>query len=123
ANFHNVYINPQAFEHFTRTGKFPDKTVLVLDIYKAEEGEPRNIVSNGLFPGKRKEIAMAVKNSARPAGGKTDWAYYVLPLDRKTAKAFPDKACYDCHLQHADNDNVWVQFYPTLRDRHATPAR
>ena len=115
ANFHNVYINPEAFEHFIKTGTFPDKTVLVLDVYKAEEGEPRNIVSNGLFPGKQKEIAVAVKNIARPGGVKADWAYYDFPLDQKTAKAFPEKACYDCHLQHADNDNVWVQFYPTLR--------
>lgn len=123
ANFHNVYINPEAFEHFSETGKFPDKTVLVLDIYKAEEGEPRSIVANGLFPGKRKEIAVAVKNSALPGGVKADWAYYDFPLDQKTAKAFPEKACYDCHLQHASDDNVWVQFYPTLRARHPVPAR
>jgi hypothetical protein len=120
ANFHNVYINPEAFEHFTRTGTFPDKTVLVLDIYKAEEGEPRSIVSNGLFPGKQKEIAVAVKNSARPGGVQADWAYYDFPLDRKTAKAFAEKACYDCHLQHADNDNVWVQFYPILRAKQSS---
>jgi hypothetical protein len=117
ANFHNVYIDPDAFEHFVKTGKFPDKTMLVLDIYKAEAGEPRNIVSQGLFPGKQKEIAVAVKNSARPDGSKTDWAYYDFPLGQKTAKAFPDKACYDCHLQHADRDNVWVQFYPILKAR------
>ncbi len=119
ANFHNVYINPEAFDHFVKTGKFPDKTMLVLDIYKAEEGEPRSVVSQGLFPGKQKEIAVAVKNSARPDGSKTDWAYYDFPLGQKTAKAFPDKACYDCHLQHADRDNVWVQFYPTLRAKQA----
>ncbi|MBI3865824.1 MAG: cytochrome P460 family protein [Planctomycetia bacterium] len=117
ASFHNVYINPEAYEHFAKTGKFPDKTMLVLDVYRAEEGEPKSVVSEGLFPGKRKEIALAVKNSARPDGSKTDWAYYDFPPDKKTAKAFPDSACYDCHLQHADVDNVWVQLYPTLRSR------
>jgi hypothetical protein len=122
ANFHNVYINPEAFEHFTKTGEFPDKTVLVLDIYKAEEGEPRKIVASGLFPGKQQDIAVAVKNSARPDGSKTDWAYYDFPLGQKMAKAFPDKACYDCHLQHADLDNVWTQFYPTLRARRPASA-
>jgi hypothetical protein len=64
-----------------------------------------------------------VKNSARPDGSKTPWAYYSFtnrtapngpPL--ATAKAQPDANCYDCHLKHADRDNVWVQFYPTLRD-------
>ena len=117
ANFHNVYINPSAYADFQRTGKFPEKTVFVLDIYRAEPGEPKSVVSQGLFPGKRKEIAVAVKNSQRPDGSKTDWAYYDFPLGQKSAKAFADKACYDCHLQHADKDNVWVQFYPILRDK------
>lgn len=114
-NFHNVYINPEAYEHYTRTGKFPEPTMLVLDIYEAEQGEPLSIVSEGLFPGRHKEIAVAVKNSARPDGSKTDWAYYDFPPDQTTARAFADKACYDCHLEHADDDNVWTQFYPTLR--------
>jgi hypothetical protein len=28
----------------------------------------------------------------------------------------PDKECETCHKQHASKDNVWVQFYPILRD-------
>jgi hypothetical protein len=115
ANFHNVYINPEAYAHYARTGKFPQKTVLVLDIFKAEEREPGKIVSEGLFPGAHAGLAVAVKNSARPDGSQTDWAYYDFGLEGKTARAFLDKACYDCHLNHADDDNVWVQFYPTLR--------
>jgi hypothetical protein len=114
-NFHNVYINPEAYEHYKKTGTFPEQTVLVLDIYQAERGEPKSIVSEGLFPGRHKEIAVAVKNSARPDGSKTDWAYYDFPPDQTTSRAFPDKACYDCHLEHADEDNVLTQFYPTLR--------
>jgi hypothetical protein len=114
-NFHNVYINPEAYAEYVKSGKFPEKTVLVLDIFKAEEREPRNIVSEGLFPGQPSGLAVAVKNSARPDGSKTDWAYYDFGLDKPAAKAFPDKACYDCHIEHADDDNVWVQFYPTLR--------
>jgi len=117
ANFHNIYINPEAYAHYLKTGKFPEKTVLVLDIFKAEEREPRKIVAEGLFPGAHSGTAVAVKNSARPDGSKTDWAYYDFGHESKAAKAFADKACYDCHLEHADEDNVWVQFYPTLRDR------
>ena len=33
---------------------------------------------------------------------------------RAAAKASPDKDCYQCHRKHASDDNVWVQFYPTL---------
>ena len=34
------------------------------------------------------------------------------------AKAFPDKQCYQCHLEHGSVDNVFVQFYPTLKKVH-----
>ena len=74
-----------------------------------------SVVSEGLFPGKQTGIALAVKNSARPDGSKTDWAYYDFPAKAATAKAFADKACYQCHAEHASDDHVWVQFYPTLR--------
>jgi hypothetical protein len=114
-NFHNVYINPEAYEIYAKTGTFPEKTMLVLDVYKSEAGAPKSVVSEGRFPGKQMGIAVAVKNSARPDGSKTDWAYYDFALDQAAAREFPDKACYDCHLAHADDDKVWVQFYPTLK--------
>jgi hypothetical protein len=114
-DFHNVYINPAAYGHYVKTGKFPDKTMLVLDIYKAETREPKGIVAGGLFSGEQLRIEVAVKNSARPDGSKTDWAYYDFPPGRPTAKAFPDRTCYECHRTHAADDKVWVQFYPTLR--------
>ncbi|HLJ09819.1 MAG TPA: cytochrome P460 family protein [Planctomycetaceae bacterium] len=114
-NFHNVYINPESYRHYMKTGEFPQKTMLVLDIYKGEKGDPKSVVAEGLFPGNESGFAMAVKNSARPDGSTTDWAYYDFGVDKQSAKALPDRACYDCHLQHANEDNVWVQFYPTLR--------
>lgn len=122
-NFHNVYINPEAYEHYARTGKFPDKTMLVMDVYETKEKEPKQIVAKGFFPGKQLRIEMAVKNSRRPDGSKTDWAYYDLALNQATAKAFPDAACYQCHLQHADDDNVWIQFYPILRRHKQAQAK
>jgi len=32
-----------------------------------------------------------------------------------SAEALPDQACESCHAHNAGMDNVWVQFYPTLR--------
>ena len=60
-------------------------------------------------------IEVAVKNSNRPDKSKTVWAYYMFGLNQATAKANPDASCNQCHVKHADDDNVWVQFYPTLR--------
>jgi hypothetical protein len=122
--FHNVYIDRAAYEHYARTGKFPDKTVLVLELFESKRKEPRNIVTKGRYEGNRVALEVAVKNTERPDGSKTPWAYYDFTGTpgprgrgiRESAKAKPDGSCYDCHKQHADLDNVWVQFYPTLRE-------
>jgi hypothetical protein len=115
-NFHNIYITPAAYEQYVETGQFPDKTMLAMDVYRAGDKEPKNIVSQGHFEAEQSGFEVAVKNSQRPDGSKTVWAYYVFPSGSSSAPAQADSACYQCHLEHADDDNVWVQFYPILRD-------
>jgi hypothetical protein len=116
-DFHSVYIDPEAYETFRKTGKFPDPTILVMEVHDAKEREPKNIVSAGLFSADLKDVEVAVKNSRRPDGSTTEWAYYAFPDPTKasSAEAFKDADCFACHQKHADVDNVWVQFYPTLR--------
>lgn len=122
--FHNIYITPEAYESFIANGTFPDPTILVMEHFEAQDREPRGLLSEGVYNGKRSGFEVAVKNSSRPDGSATPWAYFVF-TDRgdpsavmPTAPAFPDVACYDCHLEHASTDNVWVQFYPVLRDKN-----
>lgn len=121
-SFHNIYIQRAAFKAYQQTGNFPEETILVMDVYSAKDKEPQGIVDRGFFEGKRQDIEVAVKNSKRPdktADSKGEWAYYIFPLKEgkpaKTATAFADKSCYDCHKVHAADDNVWVQFYPILQ--------
>ena len=95
--------------------------MLIMEVYSAGTKDPKGFLSAGKFEEKRVGFEMAVKDSRRPGGG-VPWAYYDFKLDTKlrpsgTAKAKPDGKCYDCHLKHAGDDNVWVQFYPVLRDR------
>jgi hypothetical protein len=122
--FHNVYITRTAYSSFLANGSFPDKTILVMQVFAASGAEPRNILANGVFNGQRTGLEVAVKNLHRPDGKTTPWAYYDFtdPSDPTktlpTASAFADQDCESCHRQHASLDNVWVQFYPTLRDKH-----
>jgi hypothetical protein len=113
--FHHVYLRPSSYEGFRRTGKFPEGTVLVLELHEAAQKVAPS--RHGLFEGRRVAVEAAVKDSARFPEG---WAYYSFgDGTRATATAFPRGACFECHRQHAARDNVFVQFYPVLRDgRH-----
>lgn len=121
--FHNVYITRSAYSYFLTNAVFPDKTILVMEVFAADEKEPKGILSKGVFNGKRTGVEIAVKNLHRPDGKTTPWAYYDFsdPSDptrlRMAANAFADDACESCHHLHASVDNVWVQFYPALRGK------
>ena len=123
AAFHNVYITPDGYAGFLNTKTtFPDPTILVVDIYSADKKEPHHILAKGVYNGTQSGALVAVKNSARPPGPngeKTIWAYYVFPDISKpgaSAAAQPDANCEACHKKNGLVDNVWVQFYPVLRD-------
>jgi hypothetical protein len=113
--FHHVYLRPSSYAEFRRTGAFPEGTVLVLEVHEAAQKVAPS--RHGLFEGRRVAVEAAVKDSARVPEG---WAYYSFgDGSQATATAFPRGACFECHRQHAARDNVFVQFYPVLRDaRH-----
>ena len=121
--FHNVSINKAAYDYFSANGRFPEGTVLVMQVFEAADKEPRDVLASGVFNGRRVGLEVAVKNTSRPDGKATPWAYYNFtdPSDRSkvlaSATAFPDENCANCHQLHASIDNVWVQFYPALRER------
>jgi len=113
--FHNVYLEPHAYEHYVKTGTFPEKTMLAMSVYRADRKSTAPEKLKGAFEGELISLEVAVKDGARFDDG---WAYFDFSggsRSKKTAQAFPTKQCYDCHAKHADDDNVFVQFYPILR--------
>jgi hypothetical protein len=105
--FDNVFVNPEAYKVFQETGKWPDKTIFVLEVRKAESAGSINKVghfqSTELMGGEAH-----VKDQSR--GG---WTFY--DLDEQRGTLIPKTAsCYSCHEQHAAVDTTFVQFYPTL---------
>jgi hypothetical protein len=119
--FHNIYINPEAYAHFVKTHEFPDPTILVMEIFTAADKEPKNVLAKGVYDGERIGLQFAVKDSHSPQPHTKNWAYYIAQnmFDpshalHASSSAFADKDCESCHEAH-NKDNVWVQFYPTLR--------
>jgi hypothetical protein len=92
-----------------------------MEVFSAADKEPKGVLATGVFNGDRAGLEVAVKNTRRPDGRSTPWAYYDLTdasdpsRIKPSAAAFPDQVCESCHRAHASKDNVWVQFYPTLR--------
>ena len=108
--FDNVFVNPEAYKSFLETGTWPDKTVMVLEVRKAEG--KGSINQKGNFQGtERMGLEVHVKDESRFPG---KWAFFGFD-EGKTAKMVPTTAnCYSCHAEHGAVDTTFVQFYPTL---------
>jgi len=115
--FHNVYTQPEAFDTYRSTGKFPEKTTFLLVVY--QPAQKASINKGGYFEGEMTGLAVSVKDSSRFKEG---WAYFSFGEGgdiAETAKALPAPMCFSCHDQHADDDHVFVQFHTILRSaRH-----
>lgn len=110
--FHRVYLEPAAFEQFLRTGGFRDGTMLALSIRHPERRVPPSRA--GWTEGDLAALELAVKDPSRFPG---DWGYFDFGGDAAAARALAPERCARCHARHAALDNVFVQFYPQLRDR------
>lgn len=112
-DYKHVYINPAAYREFAQTGKFPEGTVMVLEIASAAvKSEPG---LQGSYASEYIALEASVKDSKRFPGG---WAYFgFTDMQGKAlakAKPFPDGACLSCHQRKAATDHVFTQFYPVL---------
>jgi len=107
--FDNVFVNPDAYQAFVKTGTWPDKTMLVLEVRGAEGRGSIN--QKGNYQGEVMDVEVHVKDEARFPG---KWAFFAFE-NGKTGKLIPTSAdCYSCHAAHGAVDTTFVQFYPTL---------
>lgn len=117
--YHNVYVQPAAFEHYRKTGKWPEGTMMVKELQLLKEGDyadgSRNEASGrGFFPAAVNGIDVSVKDSKRFADTQ-GWGFFNFghhaPPYAATAPAAPAEACADCHIASAHEDMVFVEFY------------
>jgi hypothetical protein len=114
--FTNTFVNPSAYRAFMQTGRWPDKTVLILES-RASSGEG-SITRTGRFQTRVTSLEVEVKDVAKypPTG----WAFFFFGAgDKARERAAPlprSFDCYACHAKHTAVDNTFVQFYPTLLD-------
>ena len=115
SSYHNIYMQREAYKHYVKTGEFPEKTMLIMEVITP--GTNESINKHGSFEDKPIGIEVALKDSSKFPD---KWAYFNFigeqgkPL--ADAGAFRKDQCWSCHNKHAAVDNVFVQFYPVLRE-------
>jgi len=112
--YHNVYMIPWAYREFSKTGKFPEGTMMVLELATAENKSEPGL--QGSYEKDYAALEVSVKDSSRFDGG---WAYFNFTERPGVLKAKadpnPKNTCWACHDQKAATDHVFTQFYPVLR--------
>ena len=115
--FHAIYIDPESFADYKKSGQFRDGTVLVKELSRV--GSKETTSGNGYFLGDFTGLAVAIKDSKRFKDEPGNWAYFSFghkyPLK---AEAFKNAAaaCNQCHQDNAQKDDwVFSQYYPVLR--------
>jgi cytochrome c553 len=115
--FHEVYMDPESFAHYEKTGKFRDGTVLIKELSSVGSKEAPS--GKGYFQGEFTGLEAAIKDSKRFKDEPDNWAYFSFghkyPLKAEVAKN-PVASCSQCHQDNAKKtDLVFSQYYPVLR--------
>ena len=115
---HNVYIDPESWAHWKKTGEFRDGTILMKELVSV--GSKAAVSGNGYFQGDFIGLEATIKSKKHFPDEPGNWAYYSFSTpDHKTlateAKAFPAASCNGCHAGAAADDWVFTQYYPVLR--------
>ena len=110
-DFTNVFVTPAAYDYFTANGKWPDKTMFVLEIYGSTSRGSIN--KHGSYQQDFMGLDVEVKAEARFAD---KWAYFNFNGAEKAASAMTPSRndCWKCHEQNAAVEHSFVQFYPEL---------
>ena len=108
--FTNVYVTPEAVQGFKSTGKWPDKSMFIVEIYSpASHG---SINKGGHYQDTFAGLDVEVKDSSR----EQEWSYYNFGAGETTGEAIVGPGCNNCHGKNGAVEHTFVQFYPTLLD-------
>lgn len=124
---HSVYIDPVSWAHWKETGTFREGTMIAKELSLLttegayEDGSVDQVSGRGFFQsGEFSGLEFAIKDSKRFADEPGNWSYYSsghgpsIPYP-DTMTALPTASCNLCHEAVADEDWVFIQFYPVLK--------
>jgi hypothetical protein len=115
---HQVFASPGAIEAYRKTGKFPDGTVLVKEVFATATAEmTTGTVSRA---DRLKGWFVMVKDSKNSHRGNPlwgdgwGWSWFDADKPTKTTSTDYKNDCQSCHVPAQATDWIYVQGYPTL---------
>jgi Cytochrome P460 len=116
SDFHAVYMDPESFDHYEKTGKLRDGTVMIKEFVGM--GSKEAVSGKGYFMGEFTGLEASIKDSKRFKDEPGNWAYFNFgtkyPLKAEVSKEAA-ASCNTCHQGNAKTDWVFSQYYPVLR--------
>lgn len=117
--FHSVYIDPASYDAYKRTGSWRDGTVLLKEL--STVGTKSSTSGKGYFMGDFTGLEAVVKSADRFPDEPGNWGFFRFTDEaggpvHKTANVLPTAACASCHQASADDDLIFTQHYPVLRE-------
>lgn len=106
--FDNVFVDRPSYAAFLRTGRWPDGTIMMLEVRRGEQ--KGSINRKGQF----QTGVMATEAHVKDRRFSSGWAFFSFAGDKPAAAHPQTSDCNQCHEQHAAVDTTFVQFYPTL---------
>lgn len=120
--YHNVYMQPWAYEEYKKTHEFPEGTIMFKELQltlppaENKDGSRTEPSGRGYFPGPFNGADVTVKDSKRFAAT-GNWGYFDFNHHEPkapTTTVQPKEMCAFCHIASAKKDEVWTQFYRIL---------
>ena len=116
--FHTVYIDPDSWAHWKKTGKFREGTMIAKELTLI--GETAATSGQGFFNGDLQGFEISYKNTKRYDDQPGGWVYFTFGHQPEpyedTAAPQPFASCAACHSAAAADDTVFTQYYPILQE-------
>jgi hypothetical protein len=105
--FTNVFVNPASYRAFLGSGRWPDRTIFMLEV--RHTGTDRRPNRAGLFQAEAVGLEAHVLDASK--GGSR---FYDFDGRSSAGPLAATSSCNTCHAEHGAVDNTFVQFYPEL---------
>jgi hypothetical protein len=118
---HNTYASPGTAEYYRKTGKYPDGTVLVKEVFGTDHA--RMTTGDAHWASGTKVWFVMIKDEkgrypGNPLWG-DGWGWALFKSDAPDKQVATDykKDCLGCHIPAKATDWVYIQGYPVLKSK------